>query len=219
MSDAPLPRTLVVLGEALRPLTEELQTRLNTPIPQTRVLSDIFALAEEHLPQFADDCMQLPRVISEGIGQVASEADAPDTVVYRAVGRLEVRVEQILDRYDEVRCLRASAEDYWGWHLLGEIYRDVLGQIQGWLDELVDFLGDPTAFLKKHDIAPHGDVQVNFSLDLSAPPEVDQLATWADRRADEVIAGIEAAREPEEQRVGVGGLLMAALFGWWLGGG
>ena len=215
-----IPRSLVVLGGALRPVAGTLRTKTVARPIRTGTVSDIFDLCAEHLGRIGHEIELLADEIDAGLSFIASNPDTPDAEIYRAVGRLEVQLERIVNGYDEVRRLRASSEDHECWVLLVETYRKTLAQIQDWLDELVDFLGDPTTALRKRGISLNSDANVTFSLSIEAPPEVNLLTDWVEQRADEVIAASEYEdMRAEERSVSWLPLLWGGLFGWWLGGG
>ena len=222
-----VPKVFKTQAEALRPMASSMQARMFTSPPQNAAVSDIFELIQVHLDRIANEVPRFACEIEDGLGRAGAEGDPTDAEIFRAVGRLEVLLDRILDGYDEVRCLRASADDYEGWRLLVETYRGTLVQVQSWLDELVDFLHDPIAGLKKRGISAEGDAEVTFSLDLKAPPELNQLTEWSRQRSYELASGGGAreveiiARNPEWDEVEPPRpwllVILGALFGWMIG--
>ena len=89
----------------------------------------------------------------------------------------------MLDNYDELRRLNAEADDIRGWRFLTEIYCDMLGQIQRWLDDIVAGLDDAQAALSSRMDGGGQDLQVTAPLNMTAPPEVEELTDWMERRA------------------------------------
>ena len=224
-----VPKVFKTQAEALRPLVRSMRARMLTSPPQTAAVSDIFELIQRHLDRIATDVPHFACEIEAGLGQAGARGDATDAEIFRAVGRLEVLLDRILDGYDEVRCLRANADDFEGWKLLVETYRGTLVQVQSWLDELVNFLHDPIAGLKKRGISAEGDAEVTFSLDLQAPPELDQLTEWSRQRSYELASGGGArevefiVRDPDWDEVEPPRpwllVILGALFGWMIGSG
>lgn len=65
-------------------------------------------------------------------------------------------VERLLDSYDEVRRVKGDARDTPGSLLLGDIYREMLGQARAWLEEILDFVEDSIETPRKRCLATEG---------------------------------------------------------------
>ena len=215
-----VPRSLGVLGEALRRVAGALRKKTVARPIESGSVSDIFDLSREHLGRIGDEIELLADEIDNGLSTIASNPDTPDAEIHRAVGRLELQLERIVNGYDEVWRLRAGSEDHECWLLLVETYRKTLAQIQDWLDELADFLGDPATALRKRGVSLESDANVTFSLSIEAPPEVGLLTDRLEQRAKETIATSEyEAMRAEERSESWLPFLLGGLFGWWIGGG
>ena len=119
--------------------------------------------------------------------------------------------------YDNVRCLQASDEDFEGWSILREIYEETLYQIRGWLDEVVDFLDDPVAGVKKRGLPADGSGVVNLDLVIKAPRQLNRLTSWSKRRYDLMAAEHQNAWVQEERRARRDDMILGALAGWFIG--
>lgn len=173
-----LPRPLVIFGEAVRPLAAALEQALDQPQTATVEVSDMLGFISRHITTFAD----LPGPLVDDISSAFSASS--DAEVHRAVGRLEVRLEDLTSSYAEVCRADVQAEDIEGWSLLSEIYRDVLLQVKGWLDDIGDTLTLPIPELERRGLLTQG--TVNVRVDLRAPNEMEDLTLWLDSRCDEL---------------------------------
>lgn len=212
MTDEPVPRPLVLLGEEFRRMCREVDTRMDAAPFKSAPLFDICELLDEHLPLLSEHVTGFGEEINEGLGHLTHE---PDSYFRRIARRMNAHLDAILDGYDDVRSLDSNAEDYTGWSLLVEIYEETLFQIHLWLDEVVDFVDDPVTFLKQRGVPPGG--TLNLSLQMEAPPQVDRLTQWLNRRGYVLQAAQEEEYGKALQRSHTQGLVAGTLLGWWLG--
>ena len=216
-----LPSRLIVLREAMGRTADMLRQRRSATVAKTRVLTDIGSLAGHHLNRMAVDVERLGDEVNHNLSPAVNDPDSTRTEIERAVVRLQVRIEQLLDNYDELRRLNADADDIRGWRLLTEIYRDMLGQIQRWLDDIVAGLDDAQAALSSRMDGGGQDLQVTVPLNMTAPPEVEELTDWMERCAmaheSEMWERDQELRRSDEHR-GCLPLVAAFLFGWIIGG-
>ena len=70
MTDDPIPRPLIILGEDFRLMAEELGMRMDEMPLETGAVSDIFDLVDEHLELLADHVDAFGEDIGEGLGRV-----------------------------------------------------------------------------------------------------------------------------------------------------
>ena len=167
------------------------------------------------------DVERLTSEVAHNLGPTVSDPDSAGADIERAVVRLQVRIEQLLDSYDELRRLDADPDDIRGWRLLTEIYRDTLGQIQGWLDDIVGALDDPQSAQSSRKDGGGQDLELTVSLTLIAPPQVHELTDWMERRAmaheSDMRERDREIRRLDEER-GWLAVVAAFLFGWIVGG-
>ena len=104
------PRPIRVFGDALRPVIGKLEERINgTPVPGDWQ-DDVFEFIANCLRRIEDDVETLADTVNSELNSVvAGEADDAD--IWRAVARLEVRIERLADGYDEVRGAECDIED------------------------------------------------------------------------------------------------------------
>ena len=173
-----LPPPLVIFGEAVRPLAAVLEQALDQPETPTVEVTDMLGFVSRHVTTLADLPGPLVDTISSAFA-ASSDADA-----HRAVGRLEVRLENLMASYDEVCRTDVEAEDIEGWYLLSQTYRDVMLQIKSWLDDIADTLTLPIPELERRGLLTQGNV--NVRVNLRAPNEMADLTLWLDSRCDEL---------------------------------
>lgn len=216
-----LPSQLIVLREAIGRAADTLRRRRGGTVAKTRAVTDIGSLAGHHLDRIAVDVERLTSEVAQHLGPAVSDPDSTDADIERAVVRLQVRIEQLLDNYDELRRLDADADDIRGWRLLTDIYRGTLGQIQSWLDDIVGALDDPRAALSSRKDGGGQDLELTVSLTMIAPPQVEELTGWMERRAiaheSEFWESDREIRRSDEER-GWLAVVAAFLFGWIVGG-
>ena len=214
-------RPIRVFGDALRPVIGKLEERINeTPVPG-EWQDDVFEFIANCLRRIEDDVETLADTVNSELNSVvAGEADDAD--IWRAVARLEVRIERLADGYDEVRGAECDIEDTQGLSLLGDVYHDLLKQVLAWLNEIIEFVDKPLVFLRQRGLATEGKVDLELGLTFETPAEIDGVNHWAERRAAKLRAPpppdfADDQREIEAER----GLLLLVLgafgLGWMLG--
>ena len=184
-----LPRPVMVLGDALRPISRMIAARLNDAPPHTsKGCADMLEFAGRHLEMIGRDVEKLADDINAELGRVTA-SDVTDADVWRVAARMEVHVERMLDNYDDVRCVKREARDAMGYSLLADIYRDVLKQVQSWLNEVLDAIDDPVAALAKAgDLVTEGRGDLTIRLTLEAPPQMQMLVRWLEQRTEELAS-------------------------------
>ncbi|MCY4012349.1 MAG: hypothetical protein OXG82_06505 [Gammaproteobacteria bacterium] len=108
--------------------------------------------------------------------------DAADSAVWRATSRVEIHIEGLLDQYDEVRRVKPESGDFHAYALLGGIYHNLLEQVQTWLNDVLESVDDPVGALRKRGLPTEGHVEITIPLTVEPPPQVDELARWAQQR-------------------------------------
>lgn len=229
MADAStLPRSLVVLGDALRPVFRRIADRMADAPAQVGQSVEIGEFASRHLRMLETDVAKLEDEINGELGS-ATAPGTSDADVWRAAARMEVHVERILDNFDDVRRVKPGKGDARGFSLLGDIYCALLEQIQTWLNEIVDVIDDPLAAVRKRGLPTQGNVDITIRLTLETPPEIRSLARWAKRRNMKVACsarGYSDLRQYEEadqvvrsRDYSLLALVLAAFgLGWLIGG-
>ena len=215
MTDEPIPRPLIVLGEAFGVMSRELDERMRATPWAGGTVFDIFDLVDEHMTLLAVHVAAFAEEVNEGLGRLTDE---PDAYFHGVTGRLTTELEAILDGYDDVRGLNPSDEVFEGWSLLVEIYEETLFQIRGWLGEAVEFLDDPVGTVKRRGIPPGG--TVNVGLEMKPPRQMRALTRWLQRRGHDLgVAAHDRAMAEARQHGHVQGMVAGALLGWWIGKG
>lgn len=212
--DFNVPRAVTVLADALRPFVDRMEKRINEAPIYREWRDDVLEFTSRYLGKIGEDIQALTEdVNSELGGSLAGESSDADA--WRAASRLEMHIERLLDSYDDLRGSECDLYDEEGLSLLVEVYRDVLQQILGWLNEILEFADQPSVALRRRGLSAKGNVNFNIGLTLKAPYQMDSMVRWAEQRAAEL------AVPPPSLRVhpGVAGLGLAAAFGlgWMFG--
>ena len=203
---------MIILGEAFLPLAENTRHRMRRPQPQTVEVPDISDFISRHIRAL--------RYAADGLCDGIDHAvEGPsDADVHRAVGRMEVHLEGLLAGYDEIRGANPDGADLRGWSLLRDLYRDVLLQVQNWLDDVVDIANDPVSGLERRGLSTQDNVTITLDLDASRPKS-KELIRWMEDRADELedrADELEAAERSKSRSI-LWPLVAAFGLGWWLG--
>ena len=215
MTDEPIPRPLIILGEEFRLMAEELRLRMDETPLETGTVYDIFDLVDLHMTLLGTHVNAFCEEVGNGLGRLTHE---PDEYFHGVADRLNTELHDILDAYDDVRSLTPSHEDFEGWSLLVEIHEETLFQIQRWLDEVVEFLDDPLAGVKKRGIPSDGSGAVNLHLEMRAPRQMNRLTRWLNHRGHHMTAAQnEAWAAQDRRRAHRTGMIAGTLLGLWLG--
>lgn len=216
-----VPRAVVVLGKALRPVAGKVAARIDKAPARRERPDNVGEFLSRHLRQMDDDVEALSEDVNRELGGAVAGA-GDDADVWRAVARLEVRIEGLLDSYDEVRGAEGDPEDAPGLSLLADIYRNLLRQILTWLNEILEFVDRPLAALRSRGLPTEGKVDLAITLTLESPsPQLESLARWAGQRADELdlLWDEEAERDRPRSDFGLLALVLSAFgLGWLFGG-
>lgn len=206
-----LPRPLVVLREALRPVSHNIARRMEDESPSVQPCSDMAGFASRHLGMIEDRVARLVEAIDHDLGGVTGP-DAADSAVWRAASRVEVHIEGLLDQYDEVRRVKPENGDFHAHVLLGEIYHDLLEQVQAWLKDVLESVDDPVAALRKRGLPTEGHVEITIALTVQPSRQVDELARWAQHRTTGLASSTRAYNDGLER--GVTGHERRSWFTW-----
>ena len=216
MTDDSIPRPLIILGEEFRPMVDGLLMRMDETPFETGGVFDIHDLIDKHLELLAHHVSAFGEEVSDGLGRLTHE---PDEYFHGVASRMNMELEDILAGYDDLRGLKANHDDYEGWSLLVEIYEETLFQIHDWLQEVVEFLDDPLAGVKKRGIPADGSGTVKLHLEMTPPRQLNRLTRWLQRRGHDLKAAQEQAWAEDRRRAHRTGLAVGSLLGLWLGKG
>ena len=212
-----ISRPLIILGEEFRLMVDRLLMRMDETPFETGSVFDIYDLVDEHLDLLAQHVSAFGEEIGNGLGRLTHE---PDEYFHGVASRMNMELEAILAGYDDLRGLKANDDDYEGWSLLVEIYEETLFQIHDWLEEVVEFLDDPLAGIKKRGIPADGSGAVKLHLEMRPPRQLNRLTRWLQRRGHDLKAAQEQAWAAEDRRRAQRtGLTVGPLLGLWLGKG
>lgn len=213
MSDEPLlPHRMTLLGEAMHPIWSDLETQIDMPVSQiSGEIVDIAKLASHHLDALQGAMQRMEGRIDGLMTNVISNQSADDADVYRAVGRLESTIDDMLEHYRIIRALGVAGTDADARDLLADVYRHTLVEIRDWMEELVEVIADPMAAVVKRGLPTSGHVELPLSLTLTAAPALDLLSRWVERRSASL------AQSATSSGLGFWGTVGAIALGWGIG--
>jgi|GEM_PF-6642894 hypothetical protein len=134
MSDEPmLPPRMTLLGEAMRPIWEKVQAEIDRRVPQTEVVVGMGAVVLHHFQSLRDNVPRLTDRINSLMDDVVTNEAAGDAEVYRAAGRFEAFLDDLLADYRSVRALNAYDDDVEVRDLLAGVYGTCMGVPPGLL--------------------------------------------------------------------------------------
>lgn len=193
-----MPRTppaLVTLAEALRPLAGQIKRRLGAQPSRVVTATDTFQFLTEHLSRNTAHIKHLEKEADTIIGLQGGSTNAGD--VHRLAGRLESRIDSLLEDYSEARnYMPVYDKDIRGQELLEAVHRHTLKEVRRFIDSLVRLCARPkTAGTKTSTKA---NVQ-SIGLKPTNAPEVETLKLWIENRQNEV----KLQSEPREQEITV----------------
>lgn len=216
-----LPHRVTLLGEAMRPLGRKISAELDMPVAPVADVYGINEIVSNHLEALQDIVQRVPDRLAGLMADVVENEEASDAEVYRAVGRFEASVDDLLAGYRGVCALLVFGTDAEARDLLAGVYRHTLEEVRGWIVELVDALADPLAALKKRGLPTSGMVELPLKLTLTAAPQLAALSRCL--RRQQAAPGLPpaqppaAAAAPREAGLGFWGTVGTLILAWGLG--
>lgn len=215
MADEPLlPHRITLLGEAMRPLWRKIETQLGHHVLPATAMYGMAEIVSSHLDELQVLAHRLADRINSLMSDVVANESATDGDVYRAVGRFEAFVDDLLAGYREVRVLNAYGRDAEGRDLLAGVYRHTLVEIRDWLEDLVETLADPMAVVRRRGLPTTGYVELPLTLTLTAAPELAALSRWIEGNLGSFSSGSTTRRK---SGLGFWGTVGAVILGWGIG--
>ena len=153
-----LPSRLVCLGEAMAPLLGKLDAALSEQSHPTVPVGSIVDVIKEGLAALGGSIPRLSVQVNGLMTDVAANESASDRDVYRAVGRFEGVLDEIISDYRRVCLHAADGSDEEPCELLAGTYRHSMREIQDWLQDLVETLADPITALHRKGLATTGSI-------------------------------------------------------------
>lgn len=203
-----VPQRLQVLGQALKPVGKYLTEQLEQPHAANIPVHSMLNVISRHLDYLQMAVSPLANRIDDLMRDVVSNEHVTDAQVYRAVGRFEAPLEDLVDHFNEVASLAPYGADIDARNMLVGVYRHSLAEIRDWLKELVEALEDPVAAARARGIPIEGQVELPFTLTMTSAPELEQLTSWLSLRSScgRNVGGL-----------GFWGTVGAFVLGWGIG--
>lgn len=207
-----LPPRLVCLGEAMAPVLGKLDAALAEQSQPTVPVGSIVDVIKEGLAALGGSMPRLSDQVNGLMTDVAANESASDRDVYRAVGRFEGVLDEIISNYRKVCRHSAYGIDEEACELLAGTYRHSMREIQIWLQDLVDTLADPIAALHRKGLPTTGSIEIPLTLTLTSAPELTGLQLWGER-----YSLYTPSPTPTNQGLGFWGTVGAIAIGWGIG--
>lgn len=203
---------LVCLGEAMAPVLGKLDAALAEQALPTDPVRSIVDVIRRGLDALGRSIPRLSDQVNGLMTDVAANESASDRDVYRAVGRFEGVLDEIISDYRKVSRQSAYGSDEEACELLTGTYRHSLREIQIWLQDLVDTLADPIAALHRKGLPTTGSIEIPLTLTLTSAPELTGLQRWGERHSM-----YTPSPTPTNQGLGFWGTVGAIAIGWGIG--
>jgi hypothetical protein len=210
--EIPLPSRLVCLGEAMAPVLGKLDAALSEKSQPTVPVGSIVDVIKEGLAALGGAMPRLSVQVNGLMTDVAANESASDQEVFRAVGRFDGVLDEIISDYRKVCRQSAYGSDEEACELLAGTYRHSMREIQIWLQDLVHTLADPIAALHRKGLPTTGSIEIPLTLTLTSAPELTGLQRWGERHSL-----YTPSPTPTSQGLGFWGTVGAIAFGWGIG--
>lgn len=205
-----LPKRISLLGEAMNPVLVKLRSGIAQQLSVTAPVGAMIDVISVSLNSLQGMVHRLNGQVNALMSDVVSKEDASDADVYRAVGRFEAFLDDLLSEYQGLKRLNAYGADIEGRDLLVGAYRHTLVEIRDWLQDLVDTLANPQAALRRKGLPTTGPVEIPLTLHLTGAPELAALGRWGERQS-----GVFSSSK--HSGLGFWGTVGALALGWGIG--
>lgn len=187
-----VPQNLKMLAAALRPVAARLA---QTPLPNVTV-APFMSLAESVFDWLLRFNAAIEPEVKNLMRDVIARPDVTEREVWRAVGRLEYLLDDMLKLQEQVFYSSFQPGQIEGKRLLLAGLGDYVGQIHDWLIAIIDAIDDPRAAIQQSGIqADDEQVTLEFCLTLRASPYFEKFVKWLANNA----RGMESAKNEAYQ--------------------
>lgn len=207
-----LPSRLVYLGEAMVPVLRKLDATLAERSLPTVPVGSMTDVIKEGLAALGRSMPRLSDQVNGLMSDVAANESATDLDVYRAVGRFEGVLDEIIRDYRKIDRHAAFIGDEEARVLLVRTYRHSMREIQVWLQDLVNTLAAPKEALRRKGLPTTGTIEIPLTLTLTAAPELAGLQRWGERHSIYTPSPTST-----NQGLGFWGTVGAIAIGWGIG--
>jgi hypothetical protein len=170
-----LPSAVKHLGEALRPVASNLRQAITSKARSSGPEFVLLDALSHHMGVISQALTDLSPQFDELMTHVLKDQNAGMVEASSAAGRLEQVLSELADGYLDAKSMRAGPEEKDARTLLLGVYRHFITEICAWLEELVEVIANPALAIRQRGIDPSADVDLTVALNLTCPPELDQL--------------------------------------------
>ncbi len=211
-SDEPtyvLPQQLPLLAQALAPVAKtarQAQRRRVQPSGQAFVMLDDLS---RPMGGIESALQRLTPRLDGLIADVIRKPDACAIEVGRSAGRLEQVLSEFVDGYLDAQASHPDPDSAQARMLTIGVYRHHILSICHWLNEIVLSITNPAQAIQKRGIEPAAHVELHVPIDLSSPPEMEQLGALVQRTQHQLVAGTPSWSGPQQVKAREPGVLAA----------
>ena len=143
-----------------------------------RAVYSMLETASHHLRVIGEGVHRLSTGIDTLMTEVIAFEAASDVLVYRAVGRFDACLDDLVGGLESVQTIDATGTDQRALNFLAGAYRHLLKEVRDWLAELMDAITDPLAALKRRGLPTTGSIELPITLKLTPVPQLEGLLRW-----------------------------------------
>lgn len=209
-SDEPtyaLPPQLPLLAQALAPVAKMARQALRRSVQPS---GQAFVMLDDLSRHMGGIERALQRVTPRLEGLMADVIRKPDACaieVGRSAGRLEQVLSEFVDGYLDAQASHPDPDSAQARVLTIGVYRHHILSICRWLDDIVLSITDPAQAIQKRGIEPAAHVVLHVPIDLTSPPEMEQLGALVQRIQHQLEAGTSSSSKPQQVKAHKPGLL------------
>lgn len=210
-----LPNQVVLLGQALRPVSDSLHDTLRRQDRRGKAIeSDGGSDPVKHLTAISEVMEQQGCWILELKNSVLQNDQATSIEVGFVAGRLEQLLRPLTDGYSKLLSIRPieEAQDE-TLELLLSAYRHILTEVSEWLDRLVRTAQDPLEELRRQNLPLADGIVIPVDLNLTTPPAYDRLHEMFIAKSTPLVDEEYKTSLPVPSPPGFWGKTGAAVFG------
>ena len=180
----PRPQALTEILDAAEKLLAKIEARIRRPVrPSGRLKSteEVMLSSARLMQTYLGYIEELSYDIND-LNFVLYYVPKEERDIGAAMARIEAQVYRVLARQRQIRSWRATALGAEGRDILDAIFGHLLGEVRGWLQNIVATLRDPIDALERQGVRIEtGVAKLKVRIHFATPPQMGALERWAER--------------------------------------
>ena len=180
----PRPQALTEILDAAEKLLAKIEARIRRPVrPSGRLKSteEVMLSSARLMQTYLGYIEELSYDIND-LNFVLYYVPKEERDIGAAMARIEAQVYRVLARQRQIRSWRATALGAEGRDILDAIFGHLLGEVRGWLQNIVATLRDPIDALERQGVRIEtGVAKLKVRIHFATPPQMGALECWAER--------------------------------------